>query len=195
MAASLTFFLWWQFSAFAHKYSVLLGITTGEKPLSYVLEAEFASPVASANKMIFVEQGDLTSAQLVIYAKPGKQDPVYVGYIAESEIGDQYFSGQWSKDGQIFVCSANGRQPGVQLVRQVGYDFTTRRALLPITEKDRLPNASDWNSFEATLQQLLSAHGGLAQNHIDIGILRDHGHPLYFWRMPTMAPPNSKIPQ
>jgi len=75
----------------------------------------------------------------------------------------------------IFVCSANGRQPGFNLSDKWATILRPVAALLPITEKDRCLILR-LELFRGDLAAITFCPWGLAQNHIDIEF-QDHGHP------------------
>ena len=158
-------------------------------------QAKFDSPADRMNQILFYQIGDAFGDEIGhLYAKPKDQKEQSVVLLNDEE----YFKfsyGQWTKDGQVFVCSfllfdevsTNDKPP----VKAVAYDFSVNKVVAPLWfdhnhEESRL--AFNWKEFESTIEKLIVAHGGLSDQRIDYDTVRKNEKILWSWQIPKMPP-------
>ncbi|MGH7249796.1 MAG: hypothetical protein ACREGC_02375, partial [Minisyncoccia bacterium] len=119
---------------------------------------------------------------LSLCAKPKWRKARFVAHLEET--GEYVFSnGQWTKDGQVFICSLKGRAIGSTPVMGIGYDFSTDKSIIPSwLHYSAKSNETNWREFEPTIQKLAAAHGGLSDQRIDDDMVRKNEKTLWFWQ-------------
>jgi len=133
--------------------------------------ATFAAPAHPENKIIF--EVDVLRDFPVgrFFAQRVGQAKMQLGANLFERVPDLVLGhAQWSKDGQLFVCTAAVED---QLpVPAMAFDFSTNQALRP-EWKESPPDATGrqgtrgWNMPAAEIQKLITEHGGLVGPIID----------------------------
>jgi hypothetical protein len=154
-------------------------------------QARFDSPADRMNQILFYEEGDPFGDEVGrLYAKPKNQKEQYVALLNDEEYF-QFSYGEWTKDGQVFVCSflifdgvSNNDNPPV---KAVAYDFSANKIIVPIWfdhnhEESRL--AFNWKEFESNIEKLIAAHGGLSDQRIDDDIIEKNEKGMWPWQIP-----------
>jgi len=181
--------------AFIATCLICLALAMEAESLLYDRQAQFESPSDSMNQIWFYQEGDAFGDEVGhLYAKRKGQKEQFIALLKDEE----YFSfsyGQWTKDGQVFVCSfllfdgvsTNDNPP----VKAVTYDFSANKVTFPIWfdhnhEESRL--AFNWKAFESTVEKLVAAHGGISDQRIDYDTVRKNEKILWSWQKPKVPP-------
>jgi hypothetical protein len=188
LAIPLALSSWLGFVYLTDNLSLLVPLLNGN-PFESTDWAEFAAPANPANRVILVENGAFRHpGVLVVYVKNDGQ----AAYLTHTRTldGDQYFIGAWSKDGMLFVCTnlrPTNKNLDPSFAWQASYDFSAGGRVLSAPFQASGHNV---RSFASALTQLISAHGGIVQNHkyiIDLDAIRNNQRPLWFWQLPEFS--------
>lgn len=147
--------------------------------------AIFASPKRSMNQIIFYD-GGFVDRDLSLCVQSAGQRPQFVANVWWPP--DAYFSsGQWTKDGGMFVCSIIVKTVGDKPVKAVAFDFSENKSVVPpwLTQVslDTRPR-SDWLKQEKLIEELIAAHGGLSDSPITDDAIKAREKKLWFWQRP-----------
>jgi len=146
--------------------------------------AQFVSPTNAENKIWFYD-GGFMDRDLYFYAEPKGQKIQFVSSLWWWP--DCSFSqAQWTKDGQVIVCSLNVKAIGNVSVLTAAFDFSENKAFAPswITKNscDYSRPESEWRKQELIIKGIIAVHGGLNDQKIDDGLLRKNEKTLWFWQ-------------
>ena len=91
-----------------------------------------------------------------------------------SQIPDcDFSSAQWSKDGQVVVCSVKAKTAGNKPVMVIAFDFSKNRPMMPPWMTgggfQNVPEP-EWEKQDAAIQKIIAAHGGFGDEEIDDNI-------------------------
>jgi hypothetical protein len=151
--------------------------------------AQFLSPGDSANQISFYG-GRILDRDLFLYAEPKGQKAQLIYRLAWRS--DASFScAQWTKDGQVIVCSLLVKVDGkFMLVLATGFDFSENKAITSSwIEKSSYwaTPESKWRKQESIIKGIVAAHGGLSDQSIDEKMLEKSEKtfkPFWFWQSP-----------
>lgn len=148
--------------------------------------AVFDSPADPENKVWFYDGGFL-DRDLSFCVKPAGRRSQFVANVWWAP--DAYFSsGQWTIDGEIFVCSMITKTVGDKPVRAVAFDFSLNKAIVPSwlsrVSFDTKPR-SDWLKQEELIEKMIAAHGGLNNQQITDDAIKLQEKKLWFWQSPS----------
>ena len=147
--------------------------------------ATFDSPAGSKNEVWLYDSGFL-DRDLSFYAKPVGRRPQFVANVWWAP--DAYFSsGQWTKDGKMFVCSMIVKTVGDKPVKAVAFEFSRNKVIMPswITRVSfDAGSKADWHKQEAVIEEMIAQHGGLSDSRITDGIIKAQEKKLWFWQTP-----------
>jgi hypothetical protein len=137
--------------------------------------AIYVSPANPANKVSFIWNSFRNSSSLLLFANPRHQRGRLV---AELIFENRYaFSNaQWTKDGQVIVCSMLDDQNKDQTVLGIAYDFSNDKILAPAY------NGTEFNKIEPDIKKLVMAHGGLGGSQIWSNQITNR---LWPWQVPS----------
>jgi hypothetical protein len=146
--------------------------------------AQFVSPANAKNKIWFYD-GGFMDRDLYLYAEPKGQKIQFVSSLWWWP--DCSFSyAQWTKDGQVIVCSLNVKAIGNAPVLVAAFDFSANKAFAPswITKNscDYSRPESEWRKQELIIKGIIAVHGGLNNQRIDDDLLRKNEKTLWFWQ-------------
>ena len=144
--------------------------------LPKLMGAEFSSPTNPNNRILFVDDGaNFIDRQFFLYAEPAGIKPQFMTKLQQvEELGSYRLADvQWTKDGQVAVCSLILRrvnendQPVASIV---AYDFSVNKVIIPYPfggiSVAREYGESKWKESELAVQKLIAAHGGLGDYKI-----------------------------
>ena len=149
--------------------------------------AKFPSPTFSQNEVWFMDGGFL-DRDLMFFAKPAGQKPQRLANLCWFPDCD-FSSMQWSKDGQIIVCSVKAKTAGNKPVMAIAFDFSKNRPMMPLwMTGGGFQNAPEpeWKKQDAAIRKIIAAHGGFGDEEIDDNILRSREKHPWFWQLPKL---------
>jgi hypothetical protein len=152
--------------------------------------AQFLSPGVPANQISFYD-GRILDRDLFLYAEPKGQKAQLIYNLAWRP--DASFArAQWTKDGQVIVCSLLVKADGKFMsVLATGFDFSENKALNSSWMKKGSYWAtpeSKWKKQESIIKGIVAAHGGLSDQIIDENTLEKSEKTfktLWFWQAPA----------
>jgi hypothetical protein len=152
--------------------------------------AQFLSSGDSANQISFYD-GRILDRDLFLYAEPKGQKAQLIYNLAWRP--DASFArAQWTKDGQVIVCSLGVNADGKFMwVLATGFDFSENKALNSSWMEKKSYWAtpeSKWRKQESIIKGIVAAHGGLSDQIIDENILEKSEKTfktLWFWQTPA----------
>jgi hypothetical protein len=152
--------------------------------------AQFLSPGDSANQISFYD-GRILDRDLFLYAEP-KGQKVQLIYSLAWRPDASFARAQWTKDGQVIVCSLLVKADGKFMsVLATGFDFSEDKALnsswMAKSSYWATPE-SKWNKQESILKGIIAAHGGLSDKIIDENTVEKNEktfRTLWFWQTPA----------
>ena len=138
--------------------------------------AEFSSPTNPTNRILFVDDGaNFIDREFFLYAEPAGMKPQFIAKLQQvEELGSYRLAGvQWTKDGQVAVCSLilrRGNENDQPAASIIAYDFNVNKAIVPYpfggVSVSREYGESKWKESESVVQKLIAAHGGLGDYKI-----------------------------
>lgn len=126
-----------------------------------------------------------------LYAKPKGQKEQSVALLNDEE-HFKFSYGQWTKDGQIFVCSFQIYESGTNdnlPVKAVAYDFDANKIIAPVwfdSNHEQARLTFNWNEFESAMEKLIATHGGLSDQRIDDKVIEKNEKILWSWQIPEI---------
>jgi hypothetical protein len=141
-----------------------------------MMGAEFSSPTNPTNKILFVDDGaNFIDREFFLYAEPANVKPQFIAKLQQvEEVGSYRLADvQWTKDGQVAVCSLilrRGNENDEPPASIIAYDFSVNKAIVPYPfggiSVSREYGESKWKESELVVQKLIAAHGGLDEHKI-----------------------------
>jgi hypothetical protein len=184
--------LWWfAAAAFVMFCLICLALFSFGQNILYDRQVTLTSPANRMNQIWFYFEGDPFGDEIgYLYAEPKDQNKQYLAMLNDE--GNFAFSyGQWTKDGQVFVCSFlifnGGKTNDNPPVKAVAYDFSTGKITIPLwfdANHEEARSAFNWNEFESTIEKLIAAHGGLNDDRLDQDSIQKGKKVAWPWQIP-----------
>ena len=149
--------------------------------------AEFPSPANPASEAWFMD-GGIVDRNLIFLAKVERKKPLELANLCWFPNCD-FSSAQWSKDGQIIVCSVKAKATGERPIMVVAFDFSKRQSVSPLwmtVSGFSNPPEREWRKQESAIEELVAAHGGLSGQRIDNDMIVSKEKMLWFWQVPKL---------
>jgi hypothetical protein len=149
--------------------------------------ARFPSPTYSTNEAWFMDGGVLDH-DLLFLVKLKNQKPQGIANLCWFPDCDFSFA-QWSKDGQVIVCSVKAKAVEDKPIMVAAFDFSKNKPINPlwltISGFDNKPKA-EWLKQEGQIKDVVAAHGGLSDPQIDNSMVINKEKTLWFWQVPKL---------
>ncbi len=168
----------------------------------YVLQSNapklvrFAAPGQGTNEAWFVNEEDGPYGLYLFVKHEGQREQILadLGFLEVSS----FHQAQWTKDGQMLVCSFIFKDSQLPPLNAMAYDFSTRH--LYGVEFEQYFNfvgrntyrfdetirdiESLWQKHAAELQMLIDAHGGLSGLIMSNAMVKNDMQQIWFWQPP-----------
>ena len=130
--------------------------------------------------------GGFLDRDMLLYVKPQQQKLQSVANF-DWFPNCEFSSAQWSKDGQVIVCSVKAKAVGDKPVEVVAFDFSKNKPMNPlwmtVSGFDNKPE-SEWRNQESLIKEIVAAHGGLSGRQIDDTMLKESEKKFWAWQFP-----------
>jgi hypothetical protein len=127
------------------------------------------------HQALFLQEGFQDRSWTLFVKAEGLDRPLRVASLDFD--GAYRFNGaEWSKDGEVIVAKVLLMGGNYDHVRAFGYDFATRKALVP--EWNR------WREHETNVLAVVAAHGGFGGNFVSDQNMTTGAQKIWVWQIP-----------